>query len=47
MERIGWEVWREVGWEAMDLVPVLVLEMDMDMALVREIELRNDYHMHF
>jgi hypothetical protein len=37
MEKIVWEVWREVGWEGMGLV--LGLEMDMDMALVREIEL--------
>jgi hypothetical protein len=43
MEKIVWEVWREVGWVGMGLV--LELEMVTDMALVREIELRNDYHM--
>jgi hypothetical protein len=44
MERIDWEVWREEVWVGMGLV--LELEMVTDMALVREIELRHDYHMH-
>jgi hypothetical protein len=43
MEKIVWEVWRGEVWADMGLV--LELEMGTDMALAREIELRNDYHM--
>jgi hypothetical protein len=42
MERIDWVAWRGEDLEGMVLV--LVVEMGMDMALVREIEMKDGSH---
>lgn len=42
MERIDWVVWR--GEDSEGMASVLEVEMGMDMALVREIEMNDDCH---